>query len=302
MIGANLVRRLISEGCRPHLLLRPGGNRTRLLGLESNITIQEGDITNCASVVEAMNRSQATTVFHLASTPFNPADLPARLHLQVNVTGMFNILEALRKVPESRLIYTGTAAVYGEGTDLREDRPMSPTTIVGATKGAATMLMQTYSRVHGVNSVELRLFAPYGPWEHSRRLIPHVVLSALDRQDIPITEGIQQRDFVFIDDVVEALVLASNTNLTPGTVINIGSGVGTPVKDAAEMVLGLMGHPVKLLVGAVPTRPDEIMEMSADISTAHERLGWEPTVPMGVGLLRTRDWIQKNLEVMPQLV
>ena len=112
---------------------------------------------------------------------------------------MFNVLEALRKLPESRLVYTGTAAVYGEGTNLREDLPMRPTTIVGATKGAATMLMQTYSRVHGVNSVELRLFAPYGPWEHSRRLIPHVVLSALDRQDIPITEGIQQRDFVFIE-------------------------------------------------------------------------------------------------------
>ena len=148
------------------------------------------------------------------------------------------------RFPNARLIFTGSAAVYSEGPRLREDEAMQPGTHLGASKSCASVLLQTYARLHGTQCVELRLFMPYGPWEHPRRLVPHVILSALTNQEVRMTQGVQQRDFVYVDDVVEALLIAAAASVPPGSVFNIGSGTGTPVGEAARTILHLMGDPV----------------------------------------------------------
>jgi UDP-glucose 4-epimerase len=141
---------------------------------------------------------------------------------------------------------------------------------------------------------------PYGPWEHPRRLVPHVILSALTNQEVRMTQGVQQRDFVYVDDVVEALMIAAAASVPPGSVFNIGSGTGTPVGEAARTILRLMGDPVSLCLGAIPTRPDEIMEMSADITSAREQLGWQPRTSLEDGLSKTVTWFEENLELVKQ--
>jgi len=109
---------------------------------------------------------------------------------------------------------------------------------------------------------------------------------------VRMTTGLQQRDLIYMDDVIEALIRAAARPIPPGSVINIGSGQPVTVLEVVERILRLMGNPVKALPGTVPMRPDEIMHMSADITVARRLLGWEPATPLDEGLRRTIAWFQ----------
>jgi UDP-glucose 4-epimerase len=124
-------------------------------------------------------------------------------------------------------------------------------------------------------------------------LIPDAILSALGGRDIAMTEGHQQRDFVYVSDVVSALLLATRRELQAGSVFNIGSGEGIPVRDVVTRILEIMGRPVKALMGSLPTRPDEIMKMSADNSRAGAQLDWKPAVSLDEGLRLSVSWFAK---------
>ena len=222
-------------------------------------------------------------------------------HFRVNGLGTLHILEALKKSPAATLVYTGTGAVYEARAQSTEEEPLKPATILGASKAVATTLLQTYARLHGLHTVELRLFMPYGPWEHPRRLIPQTILAALDGKDLPMSQGEQQRDLVFVEDVADALIRAGTTPLPPGSVINIGSGIGRPIKDVVQMIFSLTGTRARPLLGALPTRKDEIMVMSANIRKASEELHWQPRTTLEQGLRKTISWIQANRPLLHEL-
>lgn len=302
MIGANLARRLVVEGARVCALVRPMTDRVRLRAIEHQLEFLPADVTDAAAVREAVRQAQPQVVFHLASTLWaRSSQETAANHFQTNVMGTLHLLEALREFPEARVVFTGSSAAYGGGSRLREDQPLRPATVYGASKASASLLLQAYARAHRMHTVELRVFMPYGPWEDPGRLIPHTVLSALARRDVAMTRGDQQRDLVYIEDVVEALVLATVRPVPSGSVFNIGSGIGTPVRHVVERILRLMGDPVKPRVGVVPTRPDEIMELSADITAARAQLGWAPRTSLDEGLRASIAWCTNHRELMGEL-
>ena len=293
-IGAMLVRRLVAEGDDVTLLVRDDSGRARLPELEERIRWCAGDIRDASAVRAAVREAEPVVVFHLASTPFNPPTTPSQTHLETIVQGTMNLIEALRDRPTTRLVAAGSAAAYGSGSRLREDAPLRPGTTFGACKASASLLLQMAARLYHMHTSELRLFMPYGPGEHANRLIPHTILSALDGREIRMTEGRQQRDVIFVDDVIDAFCLAAAKPVAAGSVFNIGSGVGTPVRALVERLLQLMGNPVKPLMGALPTRADEIMEMSADITSAKTHLGWTPRTSLDDGLRRTIAWVTEQ--------
>ena len=301
MVGANLVHRLVASGASVGVLSRPNSSAVRLQFIQSRIEMHRADIADGDSVKAVVKKANPNLVFHLISTPYNVPSLTAETHYRVNVLGTLNLLEALRECPGARLVFTGSAAEYGSGSRLCVDHALHPGTLLGASKAAAGLLVQTYARLYGLRTVVLRLFMIYGPWESPRRLIPHTILSALAGKDVPMSQGRQQRDFVYVDDLIDALLLAGTRPIEPGSVFNIGSGVGTPVRDVVEWVVRLVGRPVKVLAGAIPTRADEIMEMSADTTSAKEVLGWEARTSLQEGLQRAVEWFSRNREVAMKL-
>lgn len=301
MIGAALTRRLLAEGDEVTLLVRPSSNRLRLLDLEASVRWAAGDIRDAASVQSAVQSARPEVVYHLASTPFNPPTISAQTHLDTIVTGTLNLLEALKSSPEIRLVTAGSAAEYGNGSGLREQQLLRPATVLGAAKASAGLLTQTYASLYRQRTVHLRIFTPYGSWERPGRLIPHTILSALDRRDIQLTSGEQQRDYFYIDDLVEALRLAAERPLAPGTVLNICSGSAVRVREIVERVLTLMGRPVRAILGALPTRSDEIRECSGDNSAARAQLEWEPRTNLEDGLQRTIAWFTEHRDLAGQL-
>lgn len=301
MLGANLLRRLTALGGRPFVFVRDPARIERIAEIEPGIECLQGDISDAASVGEAVDVARPGIVFHLASSFFNPPTLPASAHMNIITMGLLHLCEALTRVPRPkeaapvRLVITGSCAVYAGGSALREDAKIDPGSMLGVAKAAAGMIAQLYARHQGIEAVELRLFTPYGPWEAARRLVPDVILSALDGRDVQIGHGGQQRDFIHVDDVIDALLLAAETPLRePALALNIGSGVGRPIREVAERILELMGNPVRLNIGTKAPRPDEIWEISADISAAARHLGWRPKVDFDEGLRRSIDWIRDN--------
>ena len=116
----------------------------------------------------------------------------------------------------------------------------------------------------------------------------------MEKRDLPMTSGEQKRDLVYIDDVVEALVLAGTKQVKSGSIFNIGSGHAIPVKNIVKEIFTLMQSPRTPLLGRIPMRQDEIMTMSADITAARKALDWEPRVTLTEGLKKTIAWWEQN--------
>lgn len=300
MIGANLCHRLAADGHRVAMLLRQSGMPACLAGITGRATIVRADLTDREAVAATVRAAAPDVVFHLASTPFNPPPTSTR-HLEVNVLGTDNLMSALAGRSGTRVIHVGSAAQYGDGNDFDETAPERPSTLLGASKTCAAALVHAYGRLSGLCTVELRLFTPYGPWERPGRLIPYTVLRAFHREPVELSGGgAQERDFLHIDDVIDALVRAMTAPVATGCVLNICSGEATPIRAVAALVLDLMGNPVPLNPDARPARPDEIWRMSGSNALAARQLSWSPKVGLEDGLRRTIDWIKASLVVIPK--
>lgn len=294
MVGANLARRLVESGNRPVLLVRDPERLGRIESFRSQVDIVTADITDSDAVKATVGLTQPKIVYHLAGSFFNPPTLSAAEHMRINALGTLNLCEACKTVPGIRLVFAGSASVYAGGPCRTEDMALDPGSMFGVSKASGSMIVRTFGRLAEFETIELRLFGPYGPYENARRLIPDTILSALAGNDVCIGDGRQQRDFVYMDDVIDAFLLAATRTIPSGLTVNIASGQGRAIHDVAARVLTLMGDPVPLKTGSRSTRKDEIWEISGDITAARNHLGWVPKIDFDEGLRRTISWFAEN--------
>ena len=291
-VGSNLVRRLVKERCEVSVLMRPGGDLGRLEGLQSQVRMYWSDLMDLAGVSEAVSGAHPDIVFHLAASGVAPVPVDPITVVDVNVRGTLNVLESLRGIPLSRFIYSGSCFEYGGGERLREDEPLSPTTVYAASKVGAWYLIHTYGKTQDYPVVTLRLFMVYGPGEHPSRLIPFAITNALAGRDIPLTDGTQTRDLVYIDDVVQAFVLAAVREGVVGRTINICSSQPISVIEIVREILDILSNPVQPLPGKLPHRVGEMIQLWGDNTLARDLLGWSPEVSLRKGLTQTIRWVQ----------
>lgn len=299
MVGAHLVRRLLEEEAGPvHVLSRHDAPPLRLGALAESpaLHFHRCDLTDAASVTASLAQIRPAVVFHLASTPFNPPPAPG-LHIDVNLHGMLNLLDACRAHPPQRFIYTSSAAIYGAGSGLTEYSPCRPGTLLGISKLAAGLLLHAEAKRQEFHATELRLFTPFGPGERAGRLIPGTILSLLKGEPIRLGPGTQTRDYLYIDDVTEALLAARSAPPPPAgedAVYNICSGEERSVREVAETIRRLMGLETPIHLDPSAARPDEIWRLGGDNSRARTALGWEPKISFEEGLQRSIAWVTNN--------
>lgn len=293
-LGSHLVRALVSAGCQVTALVRPDTNLIRLRDMLHAITVVYGDVASPLSMA-AVEASHATDlVVHLAAAGTDQRTHDLRTLMEVNVYGTLQVLELARRGNAKRVIYAESCAEYGSGSRLTEHHPLAPTSSYGISKAAGWMAAHADARSGPCSVVSLRIFSPFGPCEHPRRLVPYTILSALQGKDVRLTPGEQTRDFIFVRDVIEAFLLAAITPNLTGETFNVCTGQETRVIDLVRLLLRLMGDPVKPLPGALPYSPGEPQRISGDSRKAHDLLGWRARVSLEDGLRETIRWFTRH--------
>ena len=210
----------------------------------------------------------------------------------VNVGGTVNVLETARKAGVKRVVLACSCAAYGDGPEQPKHeglipRPMSP---YAAQKIAGELYAQTYARAYGLPCVALRFFNVYGPRQDPKSeyaaAIPRFTTRLLSGQrPIVFGDGLQTRDFVHVEDVVRANLLAATSEKAPGEVINVASGRSSSLIDLIATLKEVIGPSVSQLeIEHQAPRAGDLRESSADISKARDVLGYEPQVQLTQGL------------------
>jgi nucleoside-diphosphate-sugar epimerase len=225
----------------------------------------------------------AQAVVHLAARTYVPDSFadPAGFY-RTNVLGTLNVLEWGRR-HQARVVLAGTY-VYGEPhyRPIDERHPLAPHSPYTASKLLAEELCRGYHRDHGLKVVVLRVFNIYGPGQRSEFLVPRI-LEGLKHGTVVLGDPDSRRDFLHLDDAVEAYVRAASYAASDFEVFNIGSGRSLSVRELAGLAVKAWGKPVEVLFGE-SRRRDEISDTRADIRKAETLLGWSPRIPIESGL------------------
>jgi len=288
-IGSHLVDRLVQEGFEVVVLdnLSSGSPENIKIHVENpKFQFIRGDVRVRGLVRRALRGVDC--VFHLAAVA--SVDLSIRrpdIVNDVNVTGTLGLLEESRRADVEKFVFTSSCAVYGEPIKLPvdEEHPTRPLSPYGASKLAAEHYCSVYHRVYGLDTVILRLFNVYGP-RQERSPYGGVIsrfIERLRRGLAPVIfGGTQTRDFVYVGDAVEALMLAMRSKDCIGMTINVGSGVEVSIRELADKLIKIFGLRVRPILSR--PRPGDVSRMCADIRRAKEVLRFEPKTSLEDGL------------------
>jgi nucleoside-diphosphate-sugar epimerase len=291
-IGSHVVRLLLERGYETVAGIGPTADAWRLADVLDAIETLPLDLESNGIDASARELRGTTAIVHLAARGVNPAEDDAEGIVRANIGGTLRLLELARELGAERFVHCGSCFEYGTGALLREDSPLRPVAVYGASKAGATLLAHAFGRTHGLPVVALRPFTAYGPFEGRHRLVPSTIVSALRGAPIDLTGGEQTRDFVFVGDIAEAFVVAVEANDVGGETFNLCSGTETTVRELAQRTVDLTGTSAELRFGALPYRDDELWTLSGDPRRSTERLGWTARTSLQDGLEQTVAWFR----------
>lgn len=281
-MGGRLSARLVELGA--HVVTTGVSRSVGVAGAQHEVV----DQLDKASLATALAGHRFSYVFNLAGyISHAPLGSGGRAVLDVHFDGLLNVVEVVGGPSLLGFVQVGSSDEYGDAeSPLAESLRESPISPYSLAKMAATHLMQMLAHTDGFPGVAVRLFLTYGPGQDDRRFLPQVIKGCLNDTSFPTSEGHQIRDFCYVEDVVDGLLLAATTEQARGEVINIASGQPVRIRHVVESVQRIMGKGTPRF-GEVPYRPGESMSLYADVRRAREVLGWSPTTTLEDGLGET---------------
>jgi len=287
-IGTALANRLVADGHDVRVIDDLSrGDQTRL---SPRVSFTRGDVNDIPGLWTLLHEVEC--VYHLAARVHVPESLQyPRDYNAVNVGGTVSVLEAMRDAGVRRVVLASSGAVYGEQPTqpVREDATPQPGSPYAVSKLAAEFYVRTIGALWGIETVSLRIFNAYGPAQPLRAAFPPVIPSFLQRvitggSVIVHGDGANTRDYVYIDDVVDALAAAATTPGIDREVINVGSGVETSIADLVRLIEQVTGRDAQRIISR--TSPG-VSRLRADLSKARALLGDGPRFTLDQGLRRT---------------
>ncbi|MCJ7622243.1 MAG: GDP-mannose 4,6-dehydratase, partial [Anaerolineaceae bacterium] len=259
--------------------------------LSPEVQFERGDVNDRPKLWTLLQ--EVDCVYHLAARVLVPESiLYPREYNHVNVGGTVTLMEAMRDVGVRRVVLISSGAVYGEQSEqpVKESAIPNPKSPYAVSKLAAEAYVRTIGKLWGIETVCLRVFNTYGPGQHipatHAPVIPNFLRQAvLDGTLVVHGNGNQTRDFVYLDDVANAMVRAATASDVDQSIINIGSGIETSIRELVQMVLDETGmEPEVIYNQRVDSGSDRLC---ADITLAKEKLGYQPATSLEAGLKLT---------------
>lgn len=298
-IGSNTVDELVRRGHGVVVLDDlSSGKEDNLAEVRSKITFMKGSITDIEVVQKAM--VQADYVIHLAARTSVPRSVKDPVDTnRINVDGTLNVLVAARDNKVKRVVFAASSSAYGDTPTLPKSEDMQPLPIspYGVSKFVGELYAQTFGRCYGLENVSLRYFNIFGPRQDPDSpysgVLSRFSTAFLDSTPpVVFGDGEQTRDFTFVDNAVQANILACEAPSASGRTFNIGTGSAVSLNQVLQMLQKSSGKTLETKYE--PSREGDIRDSLADIRLAKEFLGYEPTVLFEEGLERTYTWYQSN--------
>jgi len=294
-IGRWVARALTAVGADVVLVVRDRRSMERIAHAYAiRGEIAEVDLMDRAAVVGLLERTRPAITFNLAGYGVDPAERDYRAMQRVNVELISALTDAVATGGDSSwsgqvLVHAGSALEYGSTQgDLSEDSPTNPIGAYGASKLAGTCLLRRRAAELGVRAVTARLFTVYGPGEHRGRLLQLLIEAARTGGSVSLSEGRQERDFCYVDDVAHGLLRLGVSDATAGEAVNLASGRLTPVRDFALMAARVLGIPkARLEFGGQAVRDDEMWQGRVKNDRLQQLLDWVPPTDIEKGVRRT---------------
>jgi UDP-N-acetylglucosamine/UDP-N-acetyl-alpha-D-glucosaminouronate 4-epimerase len=298
-IGSNTVDELVRRGHGVVVLDDlSAGKEDNLAEVRNKITFIKGSITDLEIVQKAMQ--QADYVIHLAAKASVPKSIKDPLETnRINVEGMLNILVAARDNKVKRVVFAASSSAYGETPTLPKIETMQavPISPYGVSKYVGELYAYAFGKCYGLENVCLRYFNIFGPRQDPDSpysgVLSRFVTAFLDGdQPVVFGDGEQTRDFTFVENAVQANLLACEAPGVSSRVFNVGTGARISLNQTLELLRNLSGKPLQAKYETA--RDGDIRDSQADIRAAQESLGYEPTVSFEEGLQRTFEWYRDH--------
>jgi nucleoside-diphosphate-sugar epimerase len=299
-IGSNICTKLASQGCFVRVIDNLlTGKKSNLVGIADKIEFIEADMGNADAARAAMKGIDV--VLHEGALPSVPRSIddPAATHRHC-VDATFTLLMAARDAKIKRFVYAASSSAYGDTPILPkvETMPTNPLSPYAAAKLMCEYYCSVFYKVFGIETISLRYFNVFGPNQDPTSqyaaAIPAFVTSILkDKSPTIYGDGEQSRDFTYVDNVVEANLLAARAKQTKGDVINIACGEAITVNAIIDMINKTVGKNIKPTY--LPSRKGDVKHSLADISQAKKLIGFKPVVSFKDGLKKAIEWYRVNL-------
>jgi nucleoside-diphosphate-sugar epimerase len=296
-IGSNLVIRLVEEGRRVRVLDNLStGRLENLESVKHDIDLIEGDIRDLPTVQKCMEG--IACVFHQAALPSVPRSIEDPLQSnETNITGTLHVLLAARDNRVKRLIFASSSSVYGDTQVLPKIENMPPSLLspYALNKMTGEYYCKLFASEYGLETISLRYFNVFGPRQSPTSdyaaVIPKFITALLTEQaPIIYGDGEQTRDFTYIDNVVEANLLAAQVDSCSGQILNIATGERISLNNLVRDLESITK--TRIAPDYAEPRRGDVRHSLADISQARSFLGYDPTVDFRSGLLKTLEWFR----------
>ncbi len=286
----------LSDGHEVHVLVAHKAIAGVLMNISQQIKIHHQSLEDKDAISSCLQTIKPDWVFHLAAHGAYSWQNDLKQIISTNILGTANLLSGLADLGCESFVSAGSSSEYGYKDHAPgEEERLDPNSEYAIAKSAATHFCRLYAQKQGLNTIVLRLYSVYGPYEDRDRLIPTIIDHGLQSKLPPLVDPEIARDFIYVDDAISAFIAAAEAkNITPGSIYNIGTGKQTTLRDVVSIARPIFNIMQEPQWGSMPNRKWDTSVWVANIEQISKDLGWQPKHAFKEGFLKTIDWYKEQ--------
>ena len=298
-IGTNLVRRLLADGHEVDLLVRPQHQTWRIKDILSDVRLHKVDLTDAARLKFILRKIKPEWIFHLAAYGAYSFQRSFSRMLEINLQGTINLVEAGINSGFAAFVNVGSSSEYGfKDHAPKEDEAVVPNSHYAVTKACATLYCQHQAIGKKAKIVTLRPYSVYGPFEEPTRLLPTLIVKGLQGKLPLLTDPAVARDYIYVDDFVDACLLVAHRKAAEEAAIyNVSTGVQTSLKELVALTRRYLPIQEKPKWGSMKNRSWDTNIWVGDSRKIHKAFGWSPRHTLTQGFQKMVQWFNSHPEM-----